>query len=166
MSTQNRRSSRPFDQHDEITQGHNDPAWLEKWAPKCPDGNDQRLCGILGFRLKGAGYLQLRVVLRPLDNGVCQVIIEEHPDRLYVRALACLKADAPHHQARRSQPDETDCPCNVWLDAPLAERIVIDVESDEPLPLYLPRWGTHELSLYIPRPPGSLWRPPSLREET
>jgi hypothetical protein len=159
MSTQNRPARGPRDQDEEITLGHDDPAWLDRWAPKCPDGNPQRLCEIIAFRLKGADYLQLRVALRPADNGVCRAIVDEHPDRIYVRALACLKEDPPRHRARRSQIDETDCPCNVWLDGPLAERIVIDFDSNEPLPLYIPRWGTGEPSLCVPRPPGNLWPP-------
>jgi hypothetical protein len=74
-----------------ITQGHEyDPEWLERWAPECPDGDPQRLCTILGFRLKGADDLQLRVVLGWLDGGVCRAIVEEHADRVVVRALACI----------------------------------------------------------------------------
>jgi hypothetical protein len=51
------------------------------------------LCQILGFRLKGEDYLQQRVVLRSGDNGVCQVVIDEHPSLLLVRAIVCLGAD-------------------------------------------------------------------------
>jgi hypothetical protein len=42
-------------------------------------------------------------------------------------------------------------------DSPLGERVVIDENSGEPLPMYIPRWGTGEPSLYIPRPAGNLW---------
>lgn len=145
----------------EGTLGYDDHGLLEKWAPECPDGNPQRLCEILGFRLKGADYLQLRVVLGGLDRGVCQAIVEEHPDRVYVRALACLHEDESACNAPRLLSDEVDCPCNVWLDAPLDERIVIDVDSGRPLPLFVPGWGTGERSVYVPRPSGSLW--PRLR---
>ena len=149
--------------------------WLAKWAPPCPDGNPQRLLEILGFRLKGADLLQLRVVLKQDDGGVCQAIVEEHPDRVYVRALACLeeeeeeeKEDWPDSFSQPTEggnpgwrrPREIDCPCNVWLDAPLDERVVIDVDSDEELPFFIPRWGTGEPSLYVPRPPGPVWSPP------
>jgi hypothetical protein len=41
----------------------------------------------------------------------------------------------------------------------LGERIVIDVDSGEPLPMFIPRWGTGERSLYVPRPKGNLWPP-------
>ena len=151
----------PFehDQDEGTLGGYDNPEWLEKWAPKCPDGNPQRLCEILGFRLKGADYLQLRVVLGALDRGVCQAIIEEHPDRVFVRALACLHEDESARNTTLS--DETDCPCNVWLDAPLDERVVIDIDSGRPLRLFIPGWGTEEPSVYVPRPSGSLW--PRLR---
>lgn len=133
--------------------------WLEKWAPPCPDGNHQRLLEILGFRLKGADYLQLRVVLRKGDNGVCQLVVEEHPDRIYVRALACLKEEDEEEDGYWLPGEEVDCPCTWWLDAPLGERVVIDQDSGEELPVLIPRWGTGERSLYVPRPPGSLWPP-------
>ncbi len=81
-----------------------DHAWVEKWMPKCPDGKPQRVCEILGFRLKAPDYLQLQVLLMPPDLGV-------------------------------------------------------EVESGQPLPMYIPRWGTGEPSLYVLRPPGRLWPP-------
>jgi hypothetical protein len=160
MSTNRRENQQAFhDQQDERHAGHVDAAWLERWAPPCPDGSPQRLCEILGFRLKGADYLQLRVVLTPSDHGVCQAIIEEHEDRIYVRALVCFDEDRVALDRRSSMRDETDCPCNVWLDAPLDERVVIDVDSGEPLPLFIPHWDTDEPSLYVPRPAGCLWPP-------
>jgi hypothetical protein len=109
-----------------------DQAWVETWMPKCPDRNPQRLCEILGFRLKGPEYLQLRVVLTPADWGVCNAIIEEHPDLVYVRAIACYDDGWPPRQRPGCLYGDTDCPCSVWLDAPLGERIVIDVDSGEP----------------------------------
>lgn len=144
---------------DMSTVGYEDPEWLEKWTPTCPDGNPQRLCEILGFRLKGPDYLQLRVVLTPRDRGVCQIIMEAHPDRLYVRALACLHEDEPERDASGWRSDETDCPCRVWLDEPLGEKVVIDVDSGEPLPLFIPRRSDDEPSRYVPRPSGNLWPP-------
>ena len=136
-----------------------DEDWLAKWAPPCPDRNPQRLLEIVGFRLKGADYLQLRVVLRRGDEGVCQAIIDEHPDRLYVRAIACLPEEPERSDVSWIRTGEVDCPCNWWLDAPLGERVVIDVDTGKELPLYIPRWDTHETDLYVPRPPGPLWPP-------
>lgn len=156
----NRRPGRPLFQQVQDTPAEDDAdaAWLEKWAPKCPDGDPQRLCELRGFRLKGRDHLQLRVALRALDRGVCQLIIEEHPDRVYVRALACEHEDEPGRTG--SVPQETDCPCNVWLDAPLDERIVVDIDSGRPLPLFVRGWGSGKPSVYVPRPTGSLWPPP------
>jgi hypothetical protein len=138
-----------------------DESWLSKWAPRCPDGHAQRLCEILGFRLKGEDYLQLRVVLTLGDGGVCQAIIDEHEDRVYVRAIACLAQDVPDRGIWDRRSDEVDCPCCVWLDAPLGERIVIDVDTNREVPLCIPRWGTGQPSLYLPRPRGTLWPPAS-----
>jgi hypothetical protein len=118
---------------------------------------------IVAFRLKGPDYLQLRVILKKGDHGACQIIIDEHPDRLYVRALACLKDDEDEASGW-SGTDEVDCGCCVWLDAPLGERVVIDVETGEELPLLIPRWGTGEPSLHIPRPPGLLWPPDAVSD--
>jgi hypothetical protein len=41
----------------------------------------------------------------------------------------------------------------------LADRVVIDFDSGRPLPLFIPRSGTDERSVYVPRPRGSLWPP-------
>jgi hypothetical protein len=133
--------------------------WMEKWAPRCPDENHQRLLTILGFRLKGDDYLQLQVVMRKGDNGVCQAISEEHPDRIYVRALSCLSEEADDADWYWTPTRELAWPCNLFLDAPLGERVVIDVDTGEELPLCIPRWGTGEPSLYVRRPPGLLWPP-------
>lgn len=139
-----------------------DPEWYAKWAPACPDGNPQRMCEIVGFRLKALDYLQLRVVLRERDHGVCQAIIEEHDDVVFVHALACFDPDpapSPTGKRRRApkptRPSEMDCPCNVGLAAPLGERIVVGYETDEPLSLFIPGDLTHP-SEYVPRPPGVL----------
>jgi hypothetical protein len=79
-----------------------------------------------------------------------------------VHALACFKPvpEPPPRKSRvNKQPrHETDCPCNHVLDAPLGARVVVNYETDEPLPLLIPRWGTPEPSEYVPRPPGDLWR--------
>jgi hypothetical protein len=134
-------------------------AWIEKWAPKCPLGYPQHLLTLLGFRQKAVDCVQLRVVLGWRD-GICDVIVDEHPDLVYVRVLACHpedEADDPRDPDRSREA--VDCPCRVYLDAPLGERIVIDVDSGEPLPMFIPRWGTGERSLYVPRPKGNLWPP-------
>ena len=44
-------------------------AWVEKWAPRCPDGNPQRLAHLLGFRERNVRELELRVPLGEGDRG-------------------------------------------------------------------------------------------------
>ena len=166
--------------------GPSDPTdggpWPRPAIPPCPDGNPQRRVEIVGFRLKGADYLQLRVVLRYRhDRGICHVTVEEHDDRVLVCAVACMD-DSPDERAGSCgcgrvcdcgrvcgcdcdcdcdcEPSETEGPCNVWLDEPLGERIVVDIESGRPLPLCVPGWGRDRLTEYIPRPAGLLWPPP------
>jgi hypothetical protein len=136
-----------------------DESWLKKWAPVCPDGHIQRLCEIVGFRLKGERYLQLRVVLTRADLGIDYAIVDEHEDRIYVRVIAVVGEDVADPGGWFPPSDEVDCPCNVWLEEPLDERVVIDIDTNRELPLYIPRWGTGEPSLYVPRPSGSLWPP-------
>jgi hypothetical protein len=41
------------------------------------------------------------------------------------------------HPRRR---EYMDCPVRVWLDAPLGDRAVIDVDDEEELPLYVPEY--------------------------
>jgi hypothetical protein len=143
MSTNRGQGDWPFDEDEnESILGYGDPAWQEKWAPACPGGNRRRLVEILGFRPKAADLLQLRVVLRAGDHGVCRAIIDEHPDRIYVRALACLHENPCTCDAGRSLSREVDCPCNVWLDAPLDERFVIDIDSGQSLPVFIPAGGS------------------------
>ena len=113
-------------------------AWREKWAPPCPDGSPQELRPPLGFRERNIGELELRVPLCRGDHGACQVIVDERDDEVYVRVLVCRdeqQADGPRH--RRSY---TDCPVRVWLDRPLGDRAVIDVDSDDELSVYTPRY--------------------------
>jgi hypothetical protein len=119
----------------------------------------QRLCEILGFRLKGADYLQLRVALRASDNGVCLATLDEHPDHIGVRVLACLTTDEERLKRAARDRHETDCPLNAWLDAPLGERVVIDLDTGDELWLYIPRWDPDEPSEYVARAPGNLWPP-------
>jgi hypothetical protein len=40
-----------------------------------------------------------------------------------------------------------DCPVRVWLEQPLGERAVIDVDSDEELALFTPRYRNN-----VPQP--------------
>lgn len=151
--------------HPEIQDEDEAREWCAKWAPRCPDRYPQRVCEILGFRPKSVDLLQLRVVLRSSDNGVCTAIVDEHPDHIDVRALACMPDDDTPDPLDGPAPEEIVCPIRVWLDAPLGTRDVIDIDTGEALPFYIPRFDVDgPPGRYIPRPPGDLWPPdPALR---
>lgn len=108
----------------------------DTWFP-CPDGNPQRLCRALGFRERNVAELELRVLLGDRDGGVCQVIVDEDDDEIYVRVIVCCKyADKPS----RGRRHYVDCPVRVSLGRPLGERAVIDQDTDEELPLFIPEY--------------------------
>ncbi len=111
--------------------------WCEKWAPPCPEGSPQRLRRSLGFRERNIGELELRVPLGGDDRGVCQVIVDERDDEVYVRVLACCHDDDEDASRER---EYLDCPVRVWLERALGGRAVVDVDTDEELPLFTPRW--------------------------
>jgi len=102
----------------------------------CPDGRVRRLCHPVGFRERNVGELELRVLLGPGDNGVCQVIVEERDEEVNVRVLV-HRADEDDASARCDR-EYLNCPVRVELDEPLGERAVIDFDRDEELPLYKP----------------------------
>ena len=108
----------------------------DKWAPACPDGNRQTVRRALGFWERSVGELELRVALGGDDLGVCEVVIDERTDEVYVRVLV------DHRDADRASEalEYVSCPVRVWLDRPLADRAVIDFDSDEELPLYTPAY--------------------------
>lgn len=136
-------------------------AWREKWAPSCPDGNPQQLRAALGFRERNVGELELRVPLGGHDRGVCRVVVDERDDEVYVRVLVCCydEEDEPTHSARAY----TDCPVRVWLERPLDERAVIDVDTDDELPLYTPPYLDNAPQAHHGyRPARRRRRPPTL----
>ncbi|MBV8999728.1 MAG: hypothetical protein JO304_11745 [Solirubrobacterales bacterium] len=109
--------------------------WRESWPP-CPDGKPLRLCHALGFWERNVGELELRVLLGGDDGGVCQTIVEERGEEVYVRVLVHLH-DEDNARVRRDR-EYMDWPVRLWLDRPLGERAVIDLDTDEELPLYTP----------------------------
>ena len=109
--------------------------WLEKWAPECR----RRVRRALGFRERSVGELELRVPLGGDDRGVCRVILDERDHEVYVRVLVCWCDDDDDDGTVRGR-GYMDCPVRVWLKHPLGDRAVIDVDSDEELPLYIPRY--------------------------
>jgi hypothetical protein len=115
-----------------------DAACREKWAPRCPDGNPQRLRRAVGFRERNVGELELRVPLAAGEGGACQVIVDERDDEVHVRVLVCYDE---HRDEDAPRPREyMDCPVRVWLDQPLGERAVIDFDSDEELDPFTPTY--------------------------
>jgi hypothetical protein len=109
--------------------------WLDKWAPECR----RRVRRALGFRERGTRELELRVPLGGDDHGVCRVILDERDDEVYVRVLVCCCDDDDNDPTARER-EYTDCPVRVWLKQPLGDRAVIDVDSDDELPLYVPQY--------------------------
>jgi hypothetical protein len=117
--------------------------WCEQWAPECPDGKAQRLRRALGFRERNVAELELRVALGGDDDGVCQVVVDERDEEVCVRVLVCYvdrDQGDDHDEAPTRLRDYVDCPVRVWLERPLGERAVIDVDSDVELPLYTPKY--------------------------
>ena len=74
--------------------------------------------------------------------GVCRVILDERDDEIYVRVLVCCCDDRDDDDADGDRRDReyTGWPVRVWLKRPLGERAVIDVDTDEELPLYTPEY--------------------------
>jgi hypothetical protein len=111
--------------------------WLEKWAPECR----RRVRRALGFRERSIGELELRVALGGDDRGVCRVILDERDDEVYVRVLVCWCDDGDDDDdGPLCDREYMDCPVRVWLKQPLGGRAVIDVDSDDELPLYVPEY--------------------------
>ena len=110
--------------------------WCETWAPRCPIGNPNRPATLTGYREREPGRLQLRVIVREGTEGVCDAIVEEAEETVRVRVLLCWEDSVAHWQDRYY----TGCPVHVYLERPLGGRSVIDVDTDEPLPLFVPDW--------------------------
>jgi hypothetical protein len=109
--------------------------WLEKWSPEC----HRRVRRALGFRERNLGELELRVVLGGDDGGICRVVLDEQDDEIYVRVLVCGCRHDDEDDTRRDR-EYMDWPVRVWLKEPLGDRAVIDVDSDDELPLYVPAY--------------------------
>ena len=64
------------------------------------------------------------------------MVVDERADVVYVRVLVA------HEDPDRAShvPEYLDCPVRTWLKRPLADRAVIDFDSDAELPLYTPAY--------------------------
>jgi hypothetical protein len=111
-------------------------AWLDKWAPKCPIRNPQRVGHLLGYREREPGRLQLRVSMRPGTDGVCDSIVEETDDAVHVRVILCFEDRDESWDDR----EYWNCPVHVYLEKPLGDRSVIKADDEEALPLFVPDW--------------------------
>ena len=110
--------------------------WIKKWCPTCPDRRPQVPRRCLGYRERGPGRLQLRVALTG-DEGVCDVAFEEDEDAVRVRLILCYDEGLHEDVSKR---EYINCPVHIYLEQPLSGRSVIDVETDEPVPLFIPDW--------------------------
>ena len=108
-------------------------AWCAKWAPRCPEGYPQRLRQAVAFRERDVCELELRVPFAFEEHGACQVIVEESDDMVLVRVLVCLDEEADALPPPRKF---VVWPVRVWLERPLGSRPVVDVDSNEALPLF------------------------------
>jgi hypothetical protein len=113
--------------------------WVEKWAPRCPEGYPQRLREAVGFRERSICELELRVPLTNHEHGACQVVVDEQEDEVHVRVLVCYD-DGREDDKPLGSREFVVCPVRVWLEQPLGDRAVIDVDSDEELDLYTPAY--------------------------
>jgi hypothetical protein len=93
---------------------------------------------VLAFRERNVCELELRVPLGIGENGACQVIVEESDDKVLVRVLVCYDEEADV-----APREYVNCPVRTWLDRPLENRTVVDVGSNEALPLYSPEYVSY-----------------------
>jgi hypothetical protein len=66
--------------------------------------------------------------------GICQAIVEEDEATVRVRLLVCMDLD------RDADREYMNCPVHVYLDQPLGEGRVIDVETELEAPLFVSTW--------------------------
>lgn len=110
----------------------------DTWEHDCPIGNPQRERRCIGYREREPGRLQLRVPLG-VGEGVCQAIVDEHDEVIYVRVLVCYE-DGDEQLPQ----DYCNCPVHVYLDRPLGDRKVIDADERTEVPLYEPHWASQD----------------------
>lgn len=112
-------------------------AEIDKWVPpQCPLGNPQRVAQCLAFREREPGRLQLRVAVMPGSEGICDAIVDETAHAVYVRVILCYHENKPSRDE-----DSLNCPVHVYLEQPLNGRTVIDVDTEQALPLFVPSWA-------------------------
>jgi hypothetical protein len=113
------------------------PEINEMWLPVCPIGLPQIARECLGCREREPGRLQLRVPMLH-NEGICDVVLDEHPSHVVVRVVVCWRDD--DDDQRYWYPGFAEGRTHAYLDAPLADRTVIDFETGKPVPFYVPTW--------------------------
>jgi hypothetical protein len=78
----------------------------------------------------------VRVPVRVSKEGVCEVLVDEQDHSVHVRVLMCYPPDASYEEDQHWM----NCPVHVYLDEPLNDRTVVDVQTGEALPLFVPDW--------------------------
>jgi len=106
-----------------------DPRPSDPWESPCPDGNLQVPRRCTGYMEREPGRLQLRVDLCSTPYGiesVCDVLVVEEQHDVFVKVLVCCPpANEPAKWDGRLEA--MNCPCHVYLDAPLNGRAVRDM---------------------------------------
>jgi hypothetical protein len=82
---------------------------------------------------------------------VCQIVVDERDDEVYVRVLVHCDAE------RKPRREYLDCPVRLGLKRPLGSRAVIDIDSDEELNLFTPSYRDN-----VPQPDAG-YRPAGRR---
>ena len=82
------------------------------------------------------GRLQLRFPALDTED-VCDVVLDEQPSRVVVRVVLCYRDDLVDAQPAQGFAEERT---HRDLDRPLADRPVIDFETGEAVPFYVPTW--------------------------
>jgi hypothetical protein len=72
------------------------------------------------------------------NEGVCSPVVDEHPSHIVVRVVVCRSDD--DDDQLRPYPGFAEERIHAYLDAPLADRTVIDFETGKPVPFYVPTW--------------------------
>jgi hypothetical protein len=89
--------------------------WRDKWTPPCPDGCPVEARRATAYRERSSCELELRVTLASGEHGICQTIVDEREEEIYVRVL--VHRDGEQH--RPKVREYRDVPVRSWLDHPL-----------------------------------------------
>ena len=126
----------PFDAEDWSAERWDEEDYAAWTRSTCPAGRPQRAERCLGHRELVPHGLQLRVLLSG-DEGVCDVSVEEDEDAVRVRVHVCYSVPRSKDGVDRAH---RNCPVHLYLNEPLGDRTVIDLETGRAVPLFVPYW--------------------------